>query len=177
MSATMNRPDPPRPWYREPWPWFLMALPAAAIIGGAVTLWLAIASDDGMVARDYYKRGLAINRELARSERASQLGLRARLDLSGDRVRVRVSATQTLPPETTLRLSLVHPGQRGADRTLVLARVSGDATQAEYSGRFEDDAPLPAAAWQVVLESASWRLDGQLRRDGERQIVLEAASR
>jgi hypothetical protein len=45
-------PAPPRPWYREPRPWILMAGPAAAVVAGAVTLWLALASADGIVA-DY----------------------------------------------------------------------------------------------------------------------------
>ena len=39
-----------RPWYREPWPWILMAAPAAAIVGCAVTIWLAMATADGLVA-------------------------------------------------------------------------------------------------------------------------------
>ncbi|RPI42555.1 MAG: hypothetical protein EHM59_17550, partial [Betaproteobacteria bacterium] len=58
MSST-----PIKPWYREPWPWLLMAAPAAAVLAGAVTLALAIQSYDGLVAEDYYKQGLAVNQQ------------------------------------------------------------------------------------------------------------------
>ena len=54
------------PWYREPWPWLLMAGPAAVVVAGFATLWLAVSSNDGLVADDYYKQGLAINQTLQR---------------------------------------------------------------------------------------------------------------
>lgn len=171
----------PPPWYREPWPWILIALPAVAVIGCTVTLWLALRSADGMVARDYYKRGLAINSELARTDRARELGLQAEVELDGfeggDRVRVRLRAERALPAETTLRLWFVHPGRDGADRALLLGRTGADAERAEFSGQFDSAAAMSAVAWQVVLESPSWRLDGQMRAHGERRIRLEAAPR
>ena len=45
-----------RPWYREPWPWLLMAGPATVLVAGAATTWIAFASADGLVAEDYYKQ-------------------------------------------------------------------------------------------------------------------------
>ena len=57
-----------KPWYGEPWPWILMAGPAAVIVAGAVTIWLAVATSDGLVADDYYSRGLAISQELRRDQ-------------------------------------------------------------------------------------------------------------
>ena len=53
------------PWYREPWPWILMSGPAAVIVAGAFTIWIAFSGADGLVTQDYYKQGLAINRTLA----------------------------------------------------------------------------------------------------------------
>ncbi|HSC95836.1 MAG TPA: FixH family protein, partial [Burkholderiales bacterium] len=43
-----------KPWYRERWPWLLMAGPAAVLVAGAATIWIAFASADGLVAEDYY---------------------------------------------------------------------------------------------------------------------------
>ena len=63
------------PWYREPWPWLLMLGPAGAIIAGAFTVWLAVVHEDGLVADDYYKQGLAINKVIRRQSQAVQLGL------------------------------------------------------------------------------------------------------
>lgn len=42
----------PRPWYREPWPWVLIAIPALTIIASAITLWLAISRPDPLVLED-----------------------------------------------------------------------------------------------------------------------------
>lgn len=39
----------PRPWYREPWPWVLIAIPALAVVGSAITLWLALSHPDTLV--------------------------------------------------------------------------------------------------------------------------------
>ena len=41
-----------RPWYKEPWPWLLMSGPAAVVLAGALTAWLAFAGADGLVAED-----------------------------------------------------------------------------------------------------------------------------
>lgn len=158
-----------RPWYREPWPWFLMALPAAAVVGGIVTAVIAFRGADGVVAADYYKRGLAINEELSRSRLAAALGVEAQLRIGGiepgDLVSVQLASVQPLPPEATLRVRLVHPGRSGADRLAVLARVAADGAgrSAEYTGNWGDAAAVAGRpAWQIVIESAHWRLDGDV---------------
>jgi hypothetical protein len=53
-----------KPWYREPWPWILMAGPAIVIVAGAFTMTLAFTMKDELVATDYYKRGIEINKTL-----------------------------------------------------------------------------------------------------------------
>jgi len=35
-----------KPWYREPWPWVAIAIPAAAVVMGVTTLILAISNPD-----------------------------------------------------------------------------------------------------------------------------------
>jgi len=80
MSVT----HPGRPWYRNRWPWLLMAGPAIVVVAALATAWLAWSTDDGVVADDYYKRGLVINKQLARSDRGEALGLGAVLALAGD---------------------------------------------------------------------------------------------
>ena len=83
---------PVTPWYRQAWPWFLISLPATAVVAGSFTFYLAARDWDGPVAQDYYKQGLAINEELSRSTKAKDLGVAANLSFgglsTGDRVRV-----------------------------------------------------------------------------------------
>jgi hypothetical protein len=51
---TENRIAQPelKPWYREPWPWVAIGIPAAAVIMGLTTLYLALANPDYLVVED-----------------------------------------------------------------------------------------------------------------------------
>ena len=69
------------PWYREPWPWIIMAAPATAVIAGIITFAIAVESFDGLVAEDYYKQGLAVNKQLARMHKAKALGIQGDIEL------------------------------------------------------------------------------------------------
>ena len=62
------------PWYRHRWPWLLMSGPAIVVVAGFYTAYLAVRTDDGVVADDYYKRGLEVNQELRRGQAAAALG-------------------------------------------------------------------------------------------------------
>lgn len=99
------------PWYRHRWPWFLMAGPAIVVVAGVITLWLAIRSNDGLVADDYYKQGLAINQTTARDQQATRLGLQAELMIGGSgreiRVMLRSQTAESLPDSLLLRV--MHP--------------------------------------------------------------------
>ena len=144
-----------RPWYREPWPWLLMSLPLVAVIAGFITLAFAIHTEDGMVATDYVKEGLAINRQLQREQKAAQLGLRAEAEVDGSHglMRVHLAGQGSLP--AALYLRLVHPTRSGMDQNLEL--------RAAPNGWYEGHLQAPQSAhWRLVLEDAghTWRLDG-----------------
>src|SRR5690606_1506098 len=65
------------PWYRQFWPWFVIALPATAVIAGLTTLTIAIKNADDVVADNWYREGRATNRSLEAEQRARQYGIRA----------------------------------------------------------------------------------------------------
>ena len=138
-----------KPWYREPWPWILMAGPAAVVVAGLVTAWLAVISDDGLVADDYYKQGLAINQTLGRSEAAARHGIKAELSLAEGRVRVRLSGAGG----STLNLRLAHPTRAGMDQSVNLVMTEPGV----YEGRIQAARP---GRWHVVLQQGDWRLAG-----------------
>jgi len=51
------------PWWKEPWPWFLMAGPALAIAGCAITIALAIKHfSDQPIQDGGVKRGLVVEK-------------------------------------------------------------------------------------------------------------------
>jgi hypothetical protein len=50
----------PKPWYRHVWPWLLIVPPAAAVIGGSFTLYLAVTHPDTLVRKDCVKDGVTM---------------------------------------------------------------------------------------------------------------------
>lgn len=149
-------PAASKPWYREPWPWFLMSLPAAAVVAGLATVWIAVKSADGLVVGDYYKAGLAINQTLARDETARTLGLVATLAGDGDTLTLHLEGRLTAYPDA-LNLVLAHPTRQGEDQAVTLAHAG--------NGRYR--AAMPALAdgkWSLQLADAAgaWRLAGVL---------------
>lgn len=157
----MSRPTlsvlSPRPWYKEPWPWLLMSLPISAVVAGLATWALASRSDDGLVAQDYYKKGLTINRVLARQERAAQLGLSASLQQSGDRLVLRLESNRELAAAAQLHLSLVNPARAGLDRQVVLKRegaVYVAALESVRSGRWNIKLEDEGGVWQLFAEAS-----------------------
>jgi hypothetical protein len=136
------------PWYRHRWPYFIAAGPVLVIIAGIALAVTAVRSFDGVVADDYYKRGLAINRTLAREAKAAAIGLDAQVRLEPGRIVAHVTARERLPER--IQLTLSHPTRAGEDRVVFLARMPG--------GDYE--APLPPVAagrWRVILETPQWR--------------------
>jgi hypothetical protein len=47
-----------RPWYKEPWPWVVISIPAAAVIMGFVTLYLALTNPDYLVVENEEYRSI-----------------------------------------------------------------------------------------------------------------------
>ena len=46
------------PWYRQFWPWFIIALPASAVIASLITFYLAVSRPDYVVIEDEEYRQL-----------------------------------------------------------------------------------------------------------------------
>lgn len=142
------------PWYRHRWPWLLMSGPAAVLVAGAWTMWIAFASSDGLVAEDYYKQGLAINKIIAREQEAAKRGLSAALSLHGGRIVVDFRGAE--PP--VLFVHLAHGTRAGHDVRLRIARAA--------NGRYEAELPgIPAGHWRVAIEDPQgrWRIAKDLR--------------
>lgn len=155
------------PWWKEPWPWILMAGPATVIVASAITIYLAVTTSDGLVADDYYKRGLAINQELARSDRARAAGLRARLTLDIESGAVVVLLEGAEHPPAQLRLALTHPTRAGLDRKITLVR----GPDGSYVGRID----MAARGRRLAVlenETHDWRLRGELALPRQRETTL-----
>ena len=164
QTQTMNDRTP---WYRQLWPWLLMVPPLGAVIGGIVTIVLAVKTDDGLVSADYYKDGLAINQVLEKDVAARDLGLAGSAWFNFDDGRVQVLLESAPAALGGLNLRLLHPTRDRLDQTIALRGGDGH----RFSGALQ--APT-AGLWYVRLEpdSGEWRLLGRLRVPGESSTRL-----
>ncbi len=167
MSVSMTNDT--KPWYKEPWPWILMAGPFIVIIACMNLLWTAIATNDGLVSDDYYKEGLAMNQRLERDHQASQLGLHADVMRAGLNVRLLITTKETvaLPEEIVLRLT--HPTIDGKDQKVALKSEGAGF----YGGVLAEDL---AGRWHVTLEdpAGQWRLQGEWQAGFDEPLRLDA---
>lgn len=152
-SRAMPSPlHPSKPWYRQRWPWLLMAGPAIVVAAGLVTAWIAVTTDDGLVSQDYYKRGLLINKDLERASRAVAMKLGASVRVAPDgSVDVEMTGLGEAAAPGQLNVTFGRAARSGQDVVTALQRT----TDRRYAGRV---APLMAGRWLVTLEADDWRL-------------------
>jgi uncharacterized protein len=60
-----------KPWWKFGHVWLLIAGPAAVVVAGAATIVIAVRSPDPVVAEDYYRRGIEINKTLAARDKSA----------------------------------------------------------------------------------------------------------
>lgn len=171
------RPDLAKPWYRERWPWLLMAGPFIVIVAGFITAWLAIRSSDGLVDDDYYKQGLAVSQRVERDQRAHDLGIKAEIVMqaaegAAPELRVFLRGQPGFLPPDELALRITHPTRSGLDQRVALHAIGSGL----YAAR------LPAALngrWHFALEDAAagWRLLGEWNVGEESSLSLPAPPR
>ena len=153
--TSLNNDSDVKPWYKQFWPWFIMALPASAVIAGITTVFIAYENADSLVVDDYYKEGKAINMRTARIKEAEKRGYSANLErLKGNFVNLTFTSSKPVDPELTLKW--VHPTQSERDFEMTLSRQADGS----YQG-------LAAAAtegrWYLQLSAAEeWLLKTEI---------------
>lgn len=166
MSVSAPEKKSP-PWYKQGWPWFLIAFPATAVIAGFITLAIAIKTWDGLVVDDYYKEGRAIVQTIGRTEHAKELGMSAQLQMRADSLRIELTAAKAENLPQSIRLTIAHPTRGGSDQELFLSGPGG-----VFEGAVE---PLSAGRWlfQIEDESRSWRMNGSAHLPTETEIRID----
>ncbi len=162
-----NEEARPRPWFREPMVWMIIAIPSTAVVVGLLMLSMSIRSYDGLVADDYYKRGKEINRVLVRDQLAKEHDIGATIAVDKEAVVLDLHHDGRLPLPATLELKFLHRTRAGKDRAILLTA----GPDGRYHGRIEDGA---AGRWVIQLETARWRVSGEAELPVERTIKLRA---
>lgn len=161
------------PWHREPLVWMVLAIPAAAVVVGAVMLVLANVTWDGLVADDYYRRGMEINRSLARDAEATRLGLRASVAFPAPGV-VEARITDVVGAATAsvggrLHLHFTRAARAGNDVRALMIR--------DAAGTWRGTLPaMTPGKWYVELGDEQWRLAASVWMPvSSEELVLHAA--
>ena len=155
------------PWYRQFWPWFILAIPASSVLVGITLLTLAIRHPDPMVVDNYYKEGLAINQQLDRQQVAAELGIQALVRFDARHELLTIEPLDDALVHGPLQLFLIHPTLAGLDRIQLLLPDS--------HGRYTLDLPQSGnGRWHIALESEAggWRLEGRIRLAENTQLLL-----
>lgn len=155
-----------QPWYRQPWPWFLISIPLGTVIAGIATLIIAIQSPNALVVDDYYKAGLAINQEKERLKTAQDLELDGFLRGDDREISFSFTGPGKVRPKT-LTLHVVHATRAELDKTYTLERVDDDRYRALWE-------PLPAGGWyfRLAADDNNWELRAQGRTEGPFQLRM-----
>lgn len=154
-----------KPWYKQLWPWILIAIPVATALKAVHTVYVMQQHTPDLVVDDYYKEGRAINMQLAKYREAALRNLDARVLIAGDSAIVRFAENTVL--DGAIHLDFYHPTL--AERDFAL--------DAERSGELLYVAKLPVTPtgkWQLVVSDASrdWKLRATLELPVETEIKL-----
>ncbi|CAH0533491.1 hypothetical protein VST7929_01361 [Vibrio stylophorae] len=159
-----------QPWYRQFWPWVLIALPLSVVCASFFTLWLFQNNPVAMVVDDYYKKGKAINQDLSKRERALNLAIEARFWQEGTQGVLTLQSKHRLPADA-INIQLVH---RTLDQQDVSFLMNKNGLQ-QYRIDLPEDIKGP---WSIILKAHddSWMIRHPLTFPIETPIQFNALS-
>ncbi len=68
MISPARTEPPSKPWWRHGYVWLVVSGPAAVVVAGIATFVIAVQTHDPLVAQDYYRQGIEINKALAEQQ-------------------------------------------------------------------------------------------------------------
>ena len=110
-----------KPWYKQFYPWFLIAIPLSSLIVGSQVIRLAMDGTNEMVIDDYYKEGKYINSRLDKVEKARELNIKTELLVVDGEVRLTFLSGAPKTGEV-LKLDFFHATQQAKDFAVFLSR-------------------------------------------------------
>jgi len=163
MAAVLS-PIKKDKWYKEPWLLLVVGGPLVVVCASIFTGILAYTGSDKVVAEDYYKQGLMINKDIQRDAKARELQLTASLTLDIQAAKVRMHLTGKGPFADHVQMSLANASENGNSVNEIIRRLSLEQVA---PGVYEGDSKLVSQIsvssvklFHVKLETTEWRLTG-----------------
>jgi|SRR5690554_1846191 len=167
-----------RPWYKEPWLWFVLAPLITVVTVSTFTVTLALKYADDTVIDNYYKEGRAINQSLEQDKRALQWGLSATLNWdSSEHLLVVTLHSDVIPMPERLSLWLDHPFDEKQDGFWLLQRRGNN----QFYGTLKalDNlwyVTLTPALERAERSEAPWRLRTEVNLGQDTDVNLAPAA-
>ncbi len=175
MQEIMQSSELNKPWHSYPLVWMMISIPFSAVIMGVVMIWLAIDTDDGLVADDYYKQGLAINDVITLDKKASELNLSAVIQFESSSKVINVQFDKGLLTDypVLLQLNFQHATRANSDISITLNHGMGD----QYIGYL--DKAISEGVWyfEVInsgMAEESWKLNARSYVRSDNVINLQS---
>jgi nitrogen fixation protein FixH len=126
---------------------FLAFFAAIFFMNGAL-IYLAVATNSGLVANEPYRKGLAYNERIAADERQAALGWTDKLEVARNGAVALILKDSVGQPVSGLKVEAVlgRPATNREDIRVALSEVAPGVYEAEA-------APLAPGAWLVALEA------------------------
>ena len=172
MNTEQNNSIPP--WYRQFWPWFLIALPGSVVVASMVTIFLAIKSPVQLVAEDYYRQGLAVNRVIAQDNAALEKGISAAMTFDWEVGELLITLEGASPEFLTLHL--YHPSEVERDLKFTMTPVAANNYRTDLPNRLNDRRYVRLYPGDITDDKnapqAPWRLNGDVNLRLVNQVSL-----
>lgn len=147
-------------WYKEPWMLLVVGGPLIVVIAATITGVIAWKGEDKIIAKDYYKHGLNINKDINRDAKASEYKLQAKaqLDAVTGKISLQLEGNTALPSSVLFSTSITSS-------TSIYEQIQKISLSQVQPGMYVGTLKIPSAAdsvslalWHVQIEAADWRL-------------------
>ncbi len=157
-----------RPWYKEPWLWLVILLPASAVVAGIATVIIAVRNADDLVDDNYYQSGLAINRNLDAQKKAQQLDIKGRLFLSQQKIQLQLESSKK-DITGDIVLDLLHPTLEKLDKHFIMKNLG--------HGLYTVDnlTPIKGRRYlRITSQSEQWVIKSELIVETGKVVLISA---
>ncbi len=162
------------PWYRQFWPWFIISIPAATVVAGVSTVFIAMQTSDSLVIKSDEDTQVAAQRIATAEGIAEDIGLAADIAIDAATGVIRLSLNSKTPYEfpPQLSLELSHPTLVARDASAELHAAMPDADgQPVWVGHLVS---VPEGRYYIVISDGDqWRLSGEW--SGETRLALDSS--
>ncbi|MEN1726949.1 MAG: FixH family protein [Pseudomonadota bacterium] len=154
------------PWYREPWPWFIIGILGLGVFFGISILMIGLSNPPQMVRGEYERFGRGMVDVGSRTQQARELGLSAQISERNGEWMLDLSANDTVNLPDQLLLVVQHPVNAELDRTVLMERD----TYGLYHGEWAEP---PHHATLILQDlSQSWWISAHLGDTPESTMTL-----